>query len=170
VDSFFHADPHPGNVFLTDDGCIALLELGMVGRIAPTLRDQLLKLVIAVSEAQGEEAGEQFERIGEKLESSDGRELRSRIGERELISGLRRIANRIALGVVLAALIVGSTLLTQVPTPFRIIGYPGLVMIFFLVAVAGGAALADLQRLAGRGATGEAETARRRGRGRARSS
>ena len=35
VDGFFHADPHPGNVFLTDDGRIALLDLGMVARIAP---------------------------------------------------------------------------------------------------------------------------------------
>src|SRR5205085_500249 len=30
VDGIFHADPHPGNVFLTDDGRIALLDLGMV--------------------------------------------------------------------------------------------------------------------------------------------
>ena len=31
VDGFFHADPHPGNVFLTDDGRVALIDLGMVG-------------------------------------------------------------------------------------------------------------------------------------------
>jgi hypothetical protein len=43
---------------------------------------------------------------------------------------------------VIAALIVGAALLTQVPTSFRIFGYPGLAMIFFLVAVAGGMALA----------------------------
>ncbi len=30
VDGFFHADPHPGNLFLTDDGRIALVDLGMV--------------------------------------------------------------------------------------------------------------------------------------------
>ena len=266
VDGFFHADPHPGNVFLTDDGRIALLDLGMVGRIAPTLRDQLLKLVIAVSEGKDEEAADQIEVIGERLEGYDERELRRSIGElvgavqhatmrdmqmgriimeisrlagecgirippeltmlgktllhldeigrtldpdfdpnasirrnstellqqrirqslspgnlfasllearefvgklpervnkvldllssnslrlrvdsideRELISGLQKIANRIALGLVLAALIVGAALLTQVPTPFRIFGYPGLAMIFFLVAVAGGATLA----------------------------
>ena len=35
VDGFFHADPHPGNVFLTDDDRIALLDLGMVGRVSP---------------------------------------------------------------------------------------------------------------------------------------
>ena len=28
IDGFFHADPHPGNVFLTDDGRVALLDLG----------------------------------------------------------------------------------------------------------------------------------------------
>jgi len=35
VDGFFHADPHPGNIFLTDDGRVALLDLGMVGRVTP---------------------------------------------------------------------------------------------------------------------------------------
>ena len=33
VDGVFHADPHPGNVFLTDDERIALLDLGMVARL-----------------------------------------------------------------------------------------------------------------------------------------
>jgi predicted unusual protein kinase regulating ubiquinone biosynthesis (AarF/ABC1/UbiB family) len=36
------ADPHPGNVFLTDDHRIALIDLGMVGRLAPRLQEQLL--------------------------------------------------------------------------------------------------------------------------------
>jgi len=54
--------------------------------------------------------------------------------------GVRRMVT-IALGVILAALIVGASMLTQVPTDFRIFGYPGLAMIFFLAAVAGGIAL-----------------------------
>src|SRR2546426_5491311 len=33
VDGFFHADPHPGNIFLTEDRRLALLDLGMVGRV-----------------------------------------------------------------------------------------------------------------------------------------
>ncbi|MDB6148809.1 MAG: putative unusual protein kinase, partial [Chthoniobacter sp.] len=45
VEGFFHADPHPGNVFLTDDGRVALLDLGMVARIGQNLQDQLLKLL-----------------------------------------------------------------------------------------------------------------------------
>src|SRR5207249_2162344 len=43
VDGFFHADPHPGNVFLTDDGRIAILDLGMVARLNPGLQETLLK-------------------------------------------------------------------------------------------------------------------------------
>ena len=44
VDGLFHADPHPGNVFLTDDDRIALLDLGMVGRVTRTFQDNLLRL------------------------------------------------------------------------------------------------------------------------------
>ena len=40
VDGFFHADPHPGNVYLTDDRRLALLDLGMTARVAPELQDQ----------------------------------------------------------------------------------------------------------------------------------
>ena len=56
VNGFFHADPHPGNVFLTDDGRIALLDLGMVSRLTQSRQEQLLKLLLAVSEADGDRA------------------------------------------------------------------------------------------------------------------
>ena len=36
VDGFFHADPHPGNVYLTDDGKVGLLDMGMVSRMPAT--------------------------------------------------------------------------------------------------------------------------------------
>ncbi|MDQ1431209.1 MAG: ubiquinone biosynthesis protein, partial [Actinomycetota bacterium] len=58
VDGFFHADPHPGNVLLTDDGRLALLDLGMVGRIAPEMQDSLVKLLLAVSEGHGQEVAD----------------------------------------------------------------------------------------------------------------
>jgi uncharacterized YccA/Bax inhibitor family protein len=64
------------------------------------------------------------------------------IDERLLIEGLHKIANRIALGVILAALIIGAALLMHVPTRFQILGYPGLAMLFFLAAAAGGVVLA----------------------------
>ena len=81
VDGFFHADPHPGNIFLTDDGRLALLDLGMVARLTPTLRDQLLKLLIAVSEGRGDQAAEEIEKFGEKLPTYDEKEMKRRVGE-----------------------------------------------------------------------------------------
>ncbi len=265
IDGFFHADPHPGNVFVTEDGRIALLDLGMVGRISPALQENLLKLLIDVSEGRGDRATERAAQIGRRLEGFDPVELERKVSElvglyshatigqmqigrvlldvsraagetglklpseltmlakallqldevgrtldpefdpnasirsntadllrkrmmrsaspgsiasslleakefveklpgrvnkvldglannelsfrvhtideHAVIEGLQKIANRIALGVVLAALIVGAALLMQVPTNFRILGYPGLAMLFFLVAAAGGFAL-----------------------------
>src|SRR4029077_20087119 len=53
IDGFFHADPHPGNLLITDDGRLALLDLGMVARIDPGMQERLLKLLLAVSAGQG---------------------------------------------------------------------------------------------------------------------
>src|SRR6185503_969985 len=64
IDGFFHADPHPGNLLITDDGRLALLDLGMVARIDPALQEQLLKLLLAVSSGQGQEAAQVTLRIG----------------------------------------------------------------------------------------------------------
>ncbi len=262
VDGIFHADPHPGNVFITDEGRIALLDLGMVGYTSPGLQENLLKLVLSVSHGRGEEAAELVIRISEKRENFDapafrrhithlvalhrdqdlqqlklGRSLlelsrfaresglfvpseltllgkallqldeigrildptfdpnatiqkqaavliRARLrsdftqaqfftsmlelkefvtqlpvrmnrildaitnSEIELkvksvdatvaIDGMQKIANRIAMSIVLAALIIGASLLMRVPTRFQIFGYPGLAMLCFMFAAAGG--------------------------------
>jgi ubiquinone biosynthesis protein len=55
---FFHADPHPGNLLITPDGRVGLLDLGMVARIGPRDREKLLKLLIDVVEGRGREAAE----------------------------------------------------------------------------------------------------------------
>jgi predicted unusual protein kinase regulating ubiquinone biosynthesis (AarF/ABC1/UbiB family) len=266
IDGFFHADPHPGNVFLTDDGRLALLDLGMVSRLSPARQDQLLKMLLAVSEGNGDRAAELAGQIGDPRGDFDDAGLRrdvsdlvasyreaplaelqvgrvmleiSRVaGQRGLrlpseltmlgktllnldqvgrtlapgfdvnealteaaselmqqrmrqgmsasnifttaletkeflehlparvnklldaavndrlklnvevidegavIEGLQKVANRITLGLLLAALIVGAAMLMQVETSFRILGYPGLAMLFFLVAAGGGLWLA----------------------------
>jgi hypothetical protein len=48
------------------------------------------------------------------------------------------VANRITLGLVLAALIVGAALLMRVQTSFTILGYPGIAILLFLAAAGGG--------------------------------
>jgi ubiquinone biosynthesis protein len=48
IDGFFHADPHPGNVFYLTDGRIALLDCGMVGRLDPRTQQILTELLLAI--------------------------------------------------------------------------------------------------------------------------
>ncbi len=67
LDGVFHADPHPGNVLVTDEGQLALIDLGMIGRISPHMQERLLKLLLAVSEGRGEDAAEVAITLGEKL-------------------------------------------------------------------------------------------------------
>src|SRR5688572_13336307 len=71
LDGFFHADPHPGNVFITEDGRLALIDLGMVGHLSPTLQDKLLKLILAISEGRGEDAADAAIALGEKRDDFD---------------------------------------------------------------------------------------------------
>jgi predicted unusual protein kinase regulating ubiquinone biosynthesis (AarF/ABC1/UbiB family) len=262
VDGLFHADPHPGNVFLTDDDRIALLDLGMIGRVTRSFQDNLLRLLLAVSEGRGEDATETAIKMGEPKERFDlvnykrrvvdlvaenrdaslsrlnagqvvleitkisadcwirmppeftmvakallnldrivftldptfdpnavirerateilqrniiksmspgnlltgvvevkefaeklpirvnrildaigNNELKIKvdaIDEKVVLDGLQKVANRITMGLVVAALIVGAAMLMRVETNFKILGYPGLAMIFFLLAAAAG--------------------------------
>jgi ubiquinone biosynthesis protein len=48
ITGFFHADPHPGNLFYLDDGRTALLDCGMMGRLDPQTRATLTELVLAI--------------------------------------------------------------------------------------------------------------------------
>jgi len=81
VDGFVHADPHPGNVVLTRDGRIALLDLGMVTRIAPRLQERLLQLLLAVSEGRADEAATVAIRIGEPLSGFDEAMFRREVAD-----------------------------------------------------------------------------------------
>ena len=76
VDGFFHADPHPGNVLITPDGRLALLDLGMVARIAPDMQDSLIKLLLAVSAGDGRRAADVAIAIGQPLEGYDAESFR----------------------------------------------------------------------------------------------
>jgi hypothetical protein len=60
------------------------------------------------------------------------------IDEKIVLEGLQKVANRVSLGLILAALIVGAAMLMRVETSFKILGYPGFAMIFFLLAAIAG--------------------------------
>ena len=262
VVGLFHADPHPGNVFLTQDNHIALLDLGMVGRTTPAMQESLLKVLIAVGDGKAEQVAEAmvrmsrtgpnfdrtaFERaVGQVVSEQHGMNLKQlnvgrtlltatgiaadqevyvpsqltllaktllqldevgkvldpdfdpnaairrhsseilsermrrsatpgammasilemkdfisglptrvnrvmdAVANRELevkvramdaglvMEGMQKVANRITSGLVLAALIIGAALLMRIETPFRVLGYPGIAIVCFLAATAGG--------------------------------
>ncbi len=71
VDGFVHADPHPGNVLLTQRGTIALLDLGMVARLSHSFREGLLQLLVAVSDGRGDEVAKCALALGRPLDDFD---------------------------------------------------------------------------------------------------
>jgi predicted unusual protein kinase regulating ubiquinone biosynthesis (AarF/ABC1/UbiB family) len=81
-------------------------------------------------------------RILDRLADNEFQVKVDAIDEARLMEGMQKVANRISLGLILAALIVGAALLMRVETSFRLFGYPGLAILLFLAAAAGGVALA----------------------------
>jgi predicted unusual protein kinase regulating ubiquinone biosynthesis (AarF/ABC1/UbiB family) len=63
------------------------------------------------------------------------------IDEERLLVVMQRIANRVVLGIVIAATILGAALLMRVPTAHQIWGYPAIAILCFLIAVVGGGTL-----------------------------
>ncbi|MBZ8181642.1 AarF/ABC1/UbiB kinase family protein [Oscillatoria salina IIICB1] len=48
IDGFFHADPHPGNLFYLRDGRVALIDCGMIGRLDPRTQQILTEMLLAI--------------------------------------------------------------------------------------------------------------------------
>ncbi|MGH9263611.1 MAG: ABC1 kinase family protein, partial [Acidimicrobiales bacterium] len=71
VEGFFHADPHPGNVLLTEDNRLALVDLGQVARVPGVMRKQLIRLLLAISDGNGKGAAESAVTLGRPLEDFD---------------------------------------------------------------------------------------------------
>ncbi len=81
IAGFFHADPHPGNILLTQNHRIALLDLGMTARIGPNMQESILRLLLAMSEGQSDRASEIAQRMGEERESFDVMKFKREMGD-----------------------------------------------------------------------------------------
>ncbi|WP_254574588.1 ABC1 kinase family protein [Stenotrophomonas acidaminiphila] len=66
-----HADPHPGNLRVTDDQRLAVFDLGMVAHVPPRLRERLLKVLFAAVDGRGEEVADEIIGISTRLEDYD---------------------------------------------------------------------------------------------------
>ncbi len=99
---FLHADPHPGNMLITDDGRLALLDLGMVTTVAPRLRDQVTKLLIALGDGDGDEAAAVLAGLGHPLQDFDAAAFRADVGH--LVSEATSAGSDVLAGAVLVQL------------------------------------------------------------------
>lgn len=65
-DGFFHADPHPANVFVMEGNRLAYLDLGQVGRVNEEVRGKMLLMLLAITREDFDEVVRIFYRIGIK--------------------------------------------------------------------------------------------------------
>jgi len=61
---FFHADPHPGNIFVLDDGRIGLIDYGQVKQIGGRARETLSKVMCALDDRQSDDNPDDLDKIG----------------------------------------------------------------------------------------------------------
>jgi len=76
-----HADPHPGNLRVTDDSRLAIFDLGMVAHVPPRLRERLLKLLFAAVDGRGEEVADETIALSTRLEDYDEERYLREVGQ-----------------------------------------------------------------------------------------
>jgi len=70
----FHADPHPGNVLIEDDGTVVLIDLGAVGHLSRQQRNVMTELVVGATRADGQMVRQALDDAG-MLDGGDTSEL-----------------------------------------------------------------------------------------------
>jgi predicted unusual protein kinase regulating ubiquinone biosynthesis (AarF/ABC1/UbiB family) len=68
IDGFFHADPHPGNIFYLNDGRLAIIDCGMIGRIDPRSQKILTEMLLAIVELDAQRCSQLTIELSESLQ------------------------------------------------------------------------------------------------------
>jgi ubiquinone biosynthesis protein len=71
-----HADPHPGNLLVTDDDRLALLDLGMVATVPTRVQEQVVKLLLSIIDGDGEETARILADMGHPIDGYDAAAFR----------------------------------------------------------------------------------------------
>jgi len=80
-DGFYHADPHPGNLFMLAGGVLGVLDSGMVGRIDEQLRDDFEAMLLSAVNNDADQLTEFVIRLGSVPQNFDRDALRAEIGD-----------------------------------------------------------------------------------------
>jgi ubiquinone biosynthesis protein len=82
-----------------------------------------------------------IDKITERIANNEFEIKIDALDEKRFTDGFQKVANRITLGLIIAAMILGAAMLMRVPSSFTILGYPGLAMLFFIAAAIAGFSL-----------------------------
>jgi len=80
-DSFYHADPHPGNLMLLPNEVVGILDCGMVGRLDDGLHDDFESLMLAVSQGDAEILTDTFWKLSSRLPGVGRDQLKMELAE-----------------------------------------------------------------------------------------
>jgi ubiquinone biosynthesis protein len=100
VDGFVHADPHPGNIRLTFDNKLALVDLGMVAKFTPRLQEKLMQLLLGIARQDGDAVINILLSISEVTEYADLEKFR-RIANRHIMDNQQKSARELQSGRLL---------------------------------------------------------------------
>jgi predicted unusual protein kinase regulating ubiquinone biosynthesis (AarF/ABC1/UbiB family) len=114
-----------------------LMQSKMMGEIKP----QNFITTVLESKKLAEALPQRLNKFTEQLANNEYTLKIDALDEKRLTDGFQKVANRITLGLIIAAMIIGAAMLMSVPTEFTLFGYPGLAMIFFLLSALGGLTL-----------------------------
>jgi ubiquinone biosynthesis protein len=81
LDGVFHADPHPGNVLVLDDGRLGLLDFGSVGRLDASVRAALQRLLLAMDRADPLAASDALLEVMLRPDEIDQQRLERALGQ-----------------------------------------------------------------------------------------
>ncbi len=96
-DGFFHADPHPGNFFIEQDGVIGMIDYGMVGTVDTRTQEHLVRLLLALASQDADRLVDAFLELGVTRQHVDRLALRADL-ERLLAHYYGQPLGEIALG------------------------------------------------------------------------
>ncbi len=124
-DGFFHADPHPGNILISgtpEAPVIGLVDLGMVGRLSPEMRDRCIDLMVAAGRNDHLGVADALYQIGTPTKKVDMRAYRaevSMLSEKYLNKPLKEID----LAAMIGDLVKGAQKFgIEVPSDFLLVG------------------------------------------------
>lgn len=122
---FFHADPHPGNILITgtaEQPVLGLIDLGLVGRLSPKLRDRLVDLVLAVAREDHRAIASALYAIGRPTRKIDRAAFEAEVG-RLADKYLQRALQDIELAELIRDLAKGALEYgIEVPPEFAMVG------------------------------------------------